>query len=57
MLVGATPNFTAPTPREAFFRLGFFGVEECRRTHEWGPELVGVPQMEGIGDRFRTWLR
>ena len=51
------PNFTAPTPREAFFTLGGFAVQECRANHEWDPELVGVPQKDGIAARFRTWLR
>ncbi len=50
------PNFIAPTPREAFFRLGFFALEESRRDAEWDPELVGVPQKDGIADRFRAWL-
>jgi aspartate 4-decarboxylase len=50
------PNFIATTPREAFFRLGFFALEESRRDIEWDPELVGVPQMAGIADRFRRWL-
>ncbi|GAA2017302.1 bifunctional aspartate transaminase/aspartate 4-decarboxylase [Nakamurella flavida] len=51
------PNFVAPTPREAFFRLGFFALEECRAAVSWDAELVGVPQKTGIADRFRTWLR
>lgn len=50
------PNFVAPTPREAFFQLGAFALEECRADAEWDPELVGVPQKTGIADRFRTWL-
>ncbi|WP_181779795.1 bifunctional aspartate transaminase/aspartate 4-decarboxylase [Pseudonocardia pini] len=50
------PNFVAPTPREAFFRLGFFALEECRATVSWDPELVGVPQKSGIAERFRSWL-
>ena len=50
------PNFTAPTPREAFFTLGRFAVQECRANHEWDPELVGVPQKDGIAARFRSWL-
>ncbi|MBN9111580.1 MAG: bifunctional aspartate transaminase/aspartate 4-decarboxylase [Pseudonocardia sp.] len=50
------PNFIAPTPREAFFRLGFFALEECRATVTWDPELVGVPQKDGIAARFRDWL-
>jgi len=50
------PNFIAPTPREAFFRLGSFALHESRRDAEWDVELVGVPQKEGIGARFRVWL-
>jgi len=50
------PNFIAPTPREAFFRLGLFALDECRSTVAWDPELVGVPQKTGIADRFRAWL-
>jgi aspartate 4-decarboxylase len=50
------PNFIAPTPREAFFQLGFFALEECRANVEWDPELVGVPQRTGIAGRFATWL-
>jgi len=51
------PNFIAPTPREAFFRLGFFALEESRRTTEWDHELVGMPSQTGIADRFRSWLQ
>ena len=50
------PNFTAPAPREAYFALGRFAVEECRANHQWDPELVGVPQKDGISTRFRAWL-
>lgn len=50
------PNFTAPVPREAFFRLGLFGLTECRADVEWDPELVGVPQRDGIAERYRGWL-
>ncbi|MGV0742188.1 aspartate 4-decarboxylase [Mycolicibacterium sp. XJ870] len=50
------PNFIAPTPREAFFALGGFALEESRADREWDPELVGVPQKNGIADRFRAWL-
>ncbi len=50
------PNFIAPTPREAFFRLGFFALEECRRTAQWDPELVGAPHPAGCAERFRAWL-
>ena len=50
------PNFIAPTPRDAFFTLGRFALDECRAHHQWDPELVGVPQEIGIASRFRSWL-
>ncbi|MGA5546084.1 aspartate 4-decarboxylase [Mycobacterium sp. NPDC051198] len=50
------PNFIAPTPREAFFALGGFALEESRTNRQWDPELVGVPQKNGIAQRFRDWL-
>lgn len=50
------PNFIAPTPREAFFALGMFALEESRADRQWDHELVGVPQKDGIADRFRSWL-
>ena len=50
------PNFIAPTPRDAFFTLGRFALDECRAHHQWDPELVGVPQENGIASRFRSWL-
>lgn len=50
------PNFVASTPRAAFFTLGRFALEECRRTQEWSSELVGVPGEEGIAARFEEWL-
>ncbi|QRY50194.1 aspartate 4-decarboxylase [Mycolicibacterium septicum] len=50
------PNFIATTPREAFFALGTFALEESRADREWDHELVGVPQKDGIADRFRAWL-
>lgn len=49
------PNWTATTPREAFFLLGQFGVAEARRV--WNErDLGGMPHAEGIADRFRTFL-
>jgi aspartate 4-decarboxylase len=50
------PNFVATTPREAFFRLGLFALEECRRAHEWDSEMAHSPALEGAGARFRRWL-
>ena len=50
------PNFVATTPRAAFFTLGRFALEECRRTQEWDETLAGVPSETGIAERFRAWL-
>lgn len=50
------PNFIASTPREAFFALGGFALTVSRENHEWDPELIGVPEKDGIAERFRRWL-
>lgn len=50
------PNFIAPTPREAFFALGQFALEVSRENQEWDAELIGVPEKDGIAERFRVWL-
>jgi aspartate 4-decarboxylase len=48
------PNWLATTPREAFFTLGAFALEEARRgRHE--PGLGGLPDREGIASRFRDF--
>lgn len=51
------PNWTATIPREAFFTLGQFGLEECKRTLSHTNGLAGVPQKEGIAQRFDSFLR
>lgn len=49
------PNWTAATPREAFFTFGQFAVEETRRT--WNEaDLAGMPQRNGIADRFYKYI-
>jgi aspartate 4-decarboxylase len=49
------PNWIATTPREAFFTLGRFGIEESRRVWE-EPDLGGMPQKTDIAARFRAFL-
>ena len=49
------PNWIATTPREAFFALGQFGLEESKRVWD-EPDLGGMPQKQGIADRFRAFL-
>ncbi len=45
------PNWIATTPREAFFTLGEFAIEESKRA--WNlPDLGGMPQKAGIAERL-----
>ena len=49
------PNWTATTPREAFFQLGQFALTECKR--DWDePDLGGMPQREGCARRLTRFL-
>ena len=50
------PNWTAATPRQAFFTLGQFAVEETQRTwHE--KDLAAMPEKPGIYERFTSYVR
>ncbi|KEO82319.1 aspartate 4-decarboxylase [Tumebacillus flagellatus] len=50
------PNWIASTPREAFFTLGQFAVQECRRV--WTEQdLAGMAQREGIAERFAQYAK
>lgn len=51
------PNWIATTPREAFFLLGKFGLQECRRTFSLPEGFAGLPQKEGIAQRFEAFLK
>ncbi len=49
------PNWTAATPREAFFTFGQFAVSETRET--WNEnDLAGMPRKEGIATRFYKYI-
>ncbi|MEP9375896.1 bifunctional aspartate transaminase/aspartate 4-decarboxylase [Aquabacter sp. CN5-332] len=50
------PNWVATTPREAFFLLGQFAVEECKRVMDM-PDIGGMPQMPGIAGRLEQFLK
>lgn len=50
------PNWTAATPREAYFLLGQFGVAECRRNIPEDHGFAGVPEKSGIANRFKSFL-
>ncbi|MGL5753411.1 MAG: aspartate 4-decarboxylase [Paraclostridium sp.] len=49
------PNWTAATPREAFFTFGHFAVSETRRTWNEG-DLAGMPTKAGISTRFYKYI-
>ena len=50
------PNWTAATPRQAFFTLGQFAVEETQRIWKDG-DLAGMPFSKGIADRFNDFVK
>lgn len=50
------PNWTATVPREAFFALGQFGIEESKRAMNKPSGLSGIPQIDGIAKRFEDFL-
>lgn len=53
------PNWIATVPREAFFLLGQFGLEECKRgatLAETAVGLAGIPDRKRIAARFIQFL-
>ena len=50
------PNWISTIPREAFFTLGKFGMEECRRVMNYIQGLAGIPEIKGIAKRFEKFL-
>lgn len=51
------PNWIATTPREAFFLLGQFGLQECRRVMNLPEGIAGIPEQDGIASRFEAFLK
>ncbi|MEG2125909.1 MAG: aspartate 4-decarboxylase [Bacteroides sp.] len=51
------PNWIATEPREAFFLLGQFGLDECRRILSLPEGIAGIPEKQGIAARFETFLK
>ncbi len=49
------PNWTAATPREAFFAFGQFAVEETRNVWNEG-DLAGQPRQAGIAARLTAYI-
>lgn len=48
------PNWTAATPRQAFFTFGQFAVSETQRVWSEG-DLAGMPHANGIYNRFKEF--
>ena len=48
------PNWIATTPRNAFFTLGNFAVQESKSVWD-RPDLGGMPQQDGIAKRFERY--
>lgn len=51
------PNWISTIPREAFFTLGQFGMQECRRVMDAPEGVAGIPQKEGIAARFEQFMK
>lgn len=50
------PNWISTTPREAFFMLGQWALNECRRTKDISSGIAGIPTRQGIGLRLKSFL-
>lgn len=50
------PNWIATVPRETFFLLGKWALDECRRTKDVGDGIAGIPVIAGSGKRLSEFL-
>ena len=51
------PNWVATYPREAFFLLGKWAMEECRRDFDEAVGVAGIPSPQpGIAQRFKDFI-
>ncbi|MCC8034636.1 MAG: bifunctional aspartate transaminase/aspartate 4-decarboxylase [Rikenellaceae bacterium] len=50
------PNWICTMARQAFFTLGRFGIEECRRQMDDPSGMAGIPEIGGLGGRLRDFL-
>ncbi|MDM0015371.1 bifunctional aspartate transaminase/aspartate 4-decarboxylase [Variovorax sp. J22P168] len=50
------PNWVATEPREAFFSLGHFAVQESKRVMDVPPGIGGIPRVDGSAERLKSWL-
>lgn len=51
------PNWISTVPREAFFLLGKFSIEECKRVMDLPEDIAGIPEKEGIASCFEAFLK
>lgn len=52
------PNWVATYPREAFFLLGKWGMQECRRAFDDPVGVAGIPSLKpGIASRLMQFLK
>ena len=49
------PNWTAATPREAFFTFGLFAAAESRRVQK-SRDMAGMTKKPGIYERFQVYV-
>lgn len=50
------PDWIATAPRQAFFLLGQWALQECERSFKEEPGIAGIPASEGSMDRLRHFL-
>lgn len=50
------PNWISTMPREAFFILGQWALEECKRTGYDPAGIAGMPTSTGLGARLENFL-
>lgn len=50
------PNWIESDAREAFFLLGSFGIDECKRVRHEEPGIAGIPSRTGCAERFAEFL-
>ncbi|QCE42936.1 bifunctional aspartate transaminase/aspartate 4-decarboxylase [Psychroserpens sp. NJDZ02] len=50
------PNWIATKPRDAFFQLGLFGLEESKRQFQELDGFGGITDKDGITKRFQAYL-
>src|SRR4029078_9057633 len=50
------PNWVATEPREAFFLLGQFSVNDSKRVLDLPPGVGGMPKAPGVSLRLEAWL-